>query len=211
MSIINVSAGVAATMGTFVSGQATFEMEDRSETTGDSATRVLAPPRWTLNIASIEALNAAESVEWELLMLKMRGSVNRLAAWDVSRPAPRGTMRGTLQLAASVAVGAESLQITGGLSQAGTTLKMGDWVQVGSGLGTSQLFKVAADATANGSGVITIAVEPPARLAFSSGVSVVWDKPVAYYRKVGTSTSYSAMAGSLNYTGHALDLIETWN
>ena len=88
---------------------------------------------------------------------------------------------------------------------------MGDWLQIGTGIGTSQLIKVAADAAANGSGVITVSIEPPMRLAFSSGTPVTWDKPVAYYKANGNRATYRPEPGSLLYSGHSLDLIEQWN
>lgn len=90
-------------------------------------------------------------------------------------------------------------------------MKIGDWIQVGTGLGTSQLFKVVANSVANGSGVISLTVEPTVRIAFSSGTVCAWDKPVAYFKKQGRSVNYAAEAGTLLYSGHALDLIEQWN
>lgn len=206
MSIITMSTVVSQTMGLFVIGQQNYEIEDTSDTTGASSTRIFAPPRWTLSLGSIDPLTPVQSVEWEAMMLKMRGTVNRLAVWDVSRPTPRGTISGSLTLSGSYAIGAFSLNIAG----ASGTLKVGDWLQIGTGLGTSQLVKVMADATAS-AGIITVTVEPPLRIAFSGGTAVTFNQPVCYYKTVGKSHSYGAVAGSLNYSGHALDLIEAWN
>jgi hypothetical protein len=146
-----------------------------------------------------------------MVMFKMRGPINRLAVWDVSRPVPRGSMGGTLTLSSLASLGATQLVITGGVGQASKTLKMGDWVQVGTGLGTSQLVKVLTDAVANASGVITVDIEPPLRNSYSAASPVTWDKPVAYYKLQGNRTSYRAEAGSITFSGHSLDLIEQWN
>lgn len=186
----------------FAWGVNNYEMEETADSTGDSAARIIGPPRWTAHFTSNDDMDLAEAARWEWLMLQLRGD-NCLALYDIVRLAPQGTMRGTPTLAANIAVGDTSATIT-----ASGTLKQGDRLGFGTGLGTSQLIIVAADAAAS-SGTITFTFNNPARIAFSSGTSVIWDKPVAYFRRTNRAATlgrYSAT--SLSQGGFSLDLME---
>jgi hypothetical protein len=139
----------------------------------------VSPPLWGCQITT-DQMYEADSGEWKALLLLLRGQTNQLLLWDIARPAPIGTMRGTLVLNGGHAQGAVTLSIVDA-TQAGTTLKAGDWLGIGTA--TQQLVMVTADATANGSGVISVTVEPPLRAAHLTGATVTWDKPKAYFRR----------------------------
>lgn len=62
------------------------------------------------------------------------------------------------------------------------TLKQGDWLGIGSGT-TQQVVKVAADATADSAGNITITTTTPLRNAFPADSPITWDKPTALFRQ----------------------------
>lgn len=190
-------------------GQARYDMAEMSDATGHSAARLFGPPRWRAWLRSHKAIAIEEASIWEAMLLQLRGGVNHLALHDRHRPAPLGTMRGTMTLSGAHSAGAVAVTVTAGAGQASRTLLTGDWLQIGTGLGTSQLVKVMADATANGSGVISLTVEPPLRTAFSSGVAVAWDKPLAYYKQISEpSWSYTSMQAA---GGFAVDLLESWS
>lgn len=205
MAILTIPSGLL--VRTFNFGQARFDLEFSNGDTGVSQTRLGAPPRWTAAIVGPQWLTAAEAAIWRDLILRLQGRVNQLAVYDYDHQAPAGTMRGTLTLASSVAAGATSISVTGGAGQAGTTLLAGDWIGIGSG-STRQLVNVAANATANGSGVIALTLSQPSRWAQSSGSGVTWDKPTALFRQRSSSNSWSR-EGSVR-TGFSLDLIESW-
>ena len=88
------------------------------------------------------------------------------------------------------------------------TLLNGDWLQAGTGVGTSQLVKCVQDATADDLGVMTVTVEPPLRIEYAGGTVVTLDRPVAYYKQ--TSEPRWAYRGGRLVTGFALDLLESW-
>jgi hypothetical protein len=189
-------------------GQARYDMAEMSDATGHAAARLFGPPRWRMQLRSHPSLTLAQAAQWEAMLLQLRGGVNHLAFADPVRKVPQGTMRGTLTLDGAHGAGVVALSVSGGGGQAATTLKAGDWLQLGSGLGTSQLVKVMSDATANGSGVIALTVEPPLRSAFSGGAAVTWNSPLAYYKQLGEPTwSY---APGRTAGGFALDLLESW-
>lgn len=213
MSIITLPAALRIGAGGGM-GQARFDLLTQSEGSGTQQVRLLAPPRWTLRLVQPDNLLQADAATWQSLVLRLRGRVNHLAAWDTSKPAPRGTMRGSMTLAATAAAGATSLSVTAGAGQAATTLLAGDWLQVGTGLGTSQLVMVTADALADGSGVIALTVEPPLRQGYASTTAVAWDRPLAYYRQQTDATTWSMAPGGLFgplVSGLSLDLLEAWS
>ena len=137
--------------------------------------------RWlcTLNLPPNSQANAAQL---EAFIAALRGQTNTVALSHPLRKAPRGSMRGPLTLSAAAAQGAASLSITGGAGQAGTTLLAGDLLGVG-GL----LLMVASDATANGSGVISVTLANRLRTAQSSGAAVTWNAPTVPMRLLQTS------------------------
>ena len=188
-------------------GQRRYDLRFESGDAGAGQTRVLAPPRWTAGIVCPEQMSQADAAAWRDLILSLSGQINQLALHDLGNPAPRGTMRGTLTLNTAVAAGDLVFSITGGAGQAATTLLQGDWFGIGSGA-TRQLLPVAADATANGSGVISVTSRVPARWAQLSGSSVVWDKPTALFRQTTQDSKWSHERAIR--TGYSLDLIESW-
>ncbi len=210
MSIITLPATLKIGVDSGV-GQRRFDLLTQSDSNGSQQARLLGPPRWTLRLVQPEWLTLAEAGEWSALLMQLRGRVNVLAAWDPARPAPKGTMRGSLTLAASASAGATSVSITGGAGQAGTTVKPGDWFQIGAGLGTSQLVMCTVAATANGSGVVSLAFEPPLRTGFASATAVSWDKPLAYFRQQTDAATWSYISGGLAVSGLSMDLLETWS
>ena len=135
--------------------------------------------RWLLSCDFPESRHANGA--WrEAFIASMRGQVNTVALWHFTRPAPRGTVRGSLTLSASAAQGAASIVVTG-CSPSNGTLLAGDMLSVG-GL----LVMVATDCAAV-AGVITVPLANRLRVAQASGTVVVWDKPTAPFRLLSHS------------------------
>lgn len=172
---------------------------------GSQTVESLAPV-WQVLIER-NALSAAEAGAWMSLFLRLRGGLNQLEFWNLGRPVPRGTLRGTLTLAADAARGAASIQISGGVGQAGATLLAGDFLGLGSGL-TQQVVMVTVDATADASGLITVSFESPLRNAFTAGTAVTWDKPKALFRVQNDILGWEYEKAIVN--GFALELLEDW-
>lgn len=197
-------------------GRQTYDMTSTADLTGSEQSRVFGPPRWTLDLPSPAIQRGRPGGMWVALLLRLRAG-NLLAAWDVGRPVPVGTLRGTLTLAAAAAKGATSLQITGGSGQAGKTLEPGDWLGLGSGLGTSQSVMCCdlATVTADATGTLTVQVESPLRTAWAAGTAVTWDRPLTYFRRRdsngGTSwTTALRVGGEPLLQAMSWGGIETW-
>jgi hypothetical protein len=159
-------------------------------------------PLWATTITAPTDLSSLLG-PWEALVLQLRGRVNQLAVWKMSRPVPLGTMRGTMTMSAA-AQGATSLSIQSA-SFPSSTLRAGDCLGVGSGL-TQQVVMVLSDATADSSGNITVQIEPPLRNAFSAGAAVTWNKPCALFRRKTSATQWDYEPGIAS--GMMLDLLE---
>jgi hypothetical protein len=212
VSVIALPAAVAASVSAQGFGQARYDVTEISDSTGATATRLMGPPRWRGSLQSKRALSLVEAGAWEAMVLQLRGGTNHLAVYDLLRQAPQGTMRGTMTVKTTAAIGDTSVAISAGGGQASTTLKAGDWLQIGApGVGTSQLVKVVADAQADGAGDITVTIEPPLRQAYNATAAVTWDKPLAYYKLTNDAATWSALANGPAIEGFALDLLEQWS
>lgn len=201
----------------FGMSQVRYDMIEASDATGAEAARLFGPPRWAMSMSSGDAMTLTESGKWAAMLLQLRGRVNVLAAFDPVRTAPEGTLRGSPRLAADVAAGATTCTLIGGSNG---TLLAGDALQIGTGLGSSQVVKLVADATSSpatlttivwqnatpatiawqnaslqtvtwgDTGTMAITFEPPARYAYPQDTTVTWDRPITYCRMQNERASW---------------------
>ena len=235
MTILIIPAAVDATLAAQSWGRVSFETVFESDETGTTDIGAGAPPRWTASLRSQPSMTLAQAGAWQGLLLRL-GRINHLAVYDKLRSVPQGTLRGEPRLAAPLAVGDETMT----LHSAVGTLKAGDALQIGAGLGSSQWVQVlddcastvltstvAAWTTSGGAaaswttsssaaatwylgGTVTVAFANPARYAYPAGTSVVWDRPVAYMRMTNNRLTWDAQANGPTVGGFAVDLIEQW-
>lgn len=198
MSVIQVPTGLSVAAKTW--RQQRNDVEFRSMF-GAQAQEASAP-LWSTSLTS----TSKRPELWQAMLLQLRGKTNQLALWNMGRPQPKGTMRGTMTLG-TTAQGATSLVITAA-GQAGKTLLTGDYLGVGSGL-TQQVVMVCADATSNASGVITVTTEPALRDAFASGAGVTWYRPCALFRRTDSVAQWDYKPGGV-VEGMSLSLLEDW-
>lgn len=163
------------------------------------------PPLWEVSLES-DQMYEADAGAWQSLLMQLRGQTNQLSLWNLARPAPLGTMRGTMTLNTGAAQGATTISIIAA-TQASKTLKAGDLLGIGTST-TQQVVMVMADATANGSGVISVTIEPPLRNAHLIAAEVTWDKPKALFRRKQSQASWDYETTLAS--GFTLELIEDW-
>jgi hypothetical protein len=167
-----------------------------------------SPPLWT---AVVQGTNEDDALQyagaWQALLMQLRGKTNQLALWNLARPVPNGTMRGTMTLNTAIVKGATSINILAA-TEAGKTLQAGDYIGFGSGL-TQQVVMITALATADGSGIITASFEPAARNAIALGAAVAWNMPQALFRQTASKAGWNYVPGVI-VSGMALDLLEDW-
>lgn len=141
--------------------------------------------------------------DFEGWLVGLAGMEHRISTHDWKRPTPRGTIALTgVTLGADAAAHATSLQLAG--CGAGGTLRRGDWLKVG-----GQLFRAVADATANGSGVMTVDVRHSVRTALTTGAAVTLSKPTALYILAEPSLELPRAPGPVQ-PGFSFDLVEVF-
>ena len=229
MSTITMSDTVASLVVDWQPGQMRYDTMERSDSTGDEAARLLAPPRWAQSVTWGEHRTLAESGAIEAFLLQLRGGVNVAAIYDPIRTQPNGGIAGTLKVVGDVAAGATSMIVTGpDLNVLG--FDAGDLFTIGTGAGTSHHAKVMVDADPAGSGgtftissftisgftildanYLTVTFEPPTRQEFTQGTAVTIVKPVGYYRMQGAPKWRYSTAAVRRSGGAAADFLETFN
>lgn len=184
---------------------ATVQWRQRSNTqvatsplTGSVQTQELPGARWLM---TVQAAAAVEVHALETLLVKLRGQANRVSVYPLHRPTPRGTWGGTPLVQGTAQVGASL--ITDGWT-AGSTLLAGDFFAV-----NGELKQVVADATANGSGVMTIVFEPPLRASPADNAPLTLIRPTCTMMLASPEWAIGIGAGTI--IEGAIDLVEVWS
>jgi len=161
----------------FILSQKTTQRVHASPFGGSEQAVDLLNDRWMINMTLPNRLRS-EAAAIEAFINSMRGQTNTVNLYHFARKAPQGTMRGspTCQIA-----GQGDAAIVLNSAGAGATLLAGDMLGI-SGL----LLQVAADATANGSGVMVVNLVNRLRKQITGGSAVTWDKPAVPFRLIST-------------------------
>ena len=117
--------------------------------------------RWGLEF-ELGSMNRDEGEEWAAFITSLNGREGTFLMGDPLGAAPRGTWAGAPKVLGAHAAGVKSIAMDG--FSVGATVKAGDWFQRGSGAST-HLYKVMQDATADGSGLLTLELWPRLRVA----------------------------------------------
>lgn len=184
-------------------GQVPLAYAHTSPHSGQSQVVEMPGTRWAHSLR-LEGLSTTERQMMSTFFAQLRGRANRYTLWDVINPQPKGTMRGSIVVNNTIAQGAVAAVITGGSGQAGTTLLVGDKLNIG-----GELKIIVVGGTANGSGNITCTVEPPFRNAVSAGAAVVWDKPTAKF--IRTEDSWRMAHTAPRFGDITLDGVEDFS
>ena len=155
--------------------------------------------RWLVSLQMNDELSDSAGA-FEAFFNRLTGGVDDVALWHFNRPAPLGTMRGTPTLAAGAAQFADTLLIQ---TTAGATVKAGDMLGV-----SSHLLQTAEDATANGSGLLSVRLINRLRSSVATGAAVVWDKPTARFAVPEDRSRFGHVGGRM--LGPAFDLEEVF-
>lgn len=165
-------------------------------------TQILTRPgaRWGWDVR-LSDVTPDELAQVEAYITRLNGREHWISFFDWLRPVPRGTINlGGVTTSGTISQFATSATLTG--CGASKTLLAGDWLQLG-----TQLVMNVTDATANGSGVMTIEFRHMARAQIASASAVVLDHPVSNYI-VAESNFESARQSGYAQPGPALRLEE---
>lgn len=109
--------------------------------------------------------------ELQSILIRLKGRVNRLNAYDPDATSPRGTVAGTILVNGASQTGT-SLDCDGFANNATGLFLPGDYFEVG-----GELKMVTASVDSNGSGEATIEFEPPLRASPSDNASITYSTP----------------------------------
>lgn len=154
---------------------------------------------WVMTVSLPPKLRS-EAGKFEALFNAMVGGAQPIYAWHFTRPVPTGTMRGTPTLAANAAQFANTFSIQ---TTAGATLLAGDMIGIG-----SELLQVLNDATADGSGVMSVTTANRSRNAYTTSQAVVWNKPSAQFVVTTPNSKFVHTPDAMQST--SFDLVEVW-
>jgi hypothetical protein len=154
--------------------------------------------RWIAKMTIVPTVDSIVGAAYEAFWDRLKGPANQITLGHLKLSAPQGTMRGTPTLNASVAQLANTATLN---ATAGATLRAGDMLGIG-----GQLVRIMADATADGSGHMTIEFQPRARVAWSAGAAVTWAAPTAPFMIKADSGPTTWEPGFAN--GTTVELIE---
>jgi len=166
---------------------------------GTIQTQELPGARWKIQM-DYPPLEEADAALLRAFLVKMRGQANRTDLGPFDRQVPRGTAGGTPLVNGGSQTGASL--ITDGWS-AGATMLTGDFFSVG-----TQLFIVAADATADGSGNMTLTIEPPIRTSPSDNAAITKASPKARFMLLTNEVGWDVQLKGL--ADFSFDLIEAF-
>jgi hypothetical protein len=164
-----------------------------------------AAPLWKVAV-NFDTLDQSEAGAYQAMLMQLNGARNTLELWNLGRPVPLGTMRGSPTLSATASPGATTLAITN-VGQASTTLKAGDYLGIGTAY-TQQVVMVLTDVTLDGSGAASVSISPAVRFTQASGSAVVWSQPKALFRQQSPSNGWDYERTITS--GLAMDLLEDW-
>lgn len=151
---------------------------------------------------------AADAAGFEGFITKLSGREHRVKLWDHKRPRPRGTIATTgVTTSGTTAQFATSVLLIG--CGAATTLLAGDWLKFGANSGTGQLVMVTDDATADGSGIMTVSFRHMLRASVASATSVTLVNPVSTYVLTESRQEFPRVAGGA-MPGVSFDFDEAW-
>lgn len=152
--------------------------ESRSPFTHERQTYVHQGEWWEAEI-EVPPMVRANAEDWIGFLLALNGVEGTFLMGDRVNTAVRGTWAGSpLVAAAGAALGVKSIPMDG--FSVGATVKRGDWFQIGTGT-SSRLYKVTQDATADGSGLLTLEIWPRLRAALVDNATLDITSPVGVW------------------------------
>lgn len=178
----------------------------RSNSSAESGvTQTVTRPgsRWGWSITMAPMLNSVRD-DFEGWLAGLSGMEHRISTWDWQRSVPRGTINiSGVTMSSSAAQFATSVSLAG--CGANATLKRGDWLKFTGG----QLCRCIQDATANGSGVMTVQIRHSLRIAVTSGTDVTVYRPTGLYVLTEPTIQLPRQPGPVQ-PGFSFDMIEVF-
>lgn len=164
-------------------------------------TLALPGARWACT-AAWDNLQPADAALLRAWLAKLQGTAGRFYLGNLGHRRPRGTALGTPLVKGASQTGA-SLATDGWT--AGATLLAGDFIGYNAG---AELRMVVADATADGSGEMTITLDEPIRVSPANDSAIGTAAPTCIMRLTGDDQAWTYHPGG--FASFNLDAVETF-
>ncbi len=133
-------------------------------------------------------MQRADAEAWISFLWALNGMEGTFTMGDPLNVTPRGTWAGGSPLVKGGSQTGRTLNADG--LSAGATAKGGDWLQLGSGA-SAHLHRVVQDATANGSGEITLEIFPRLRSSPADNDPITIASAVGLWRLASNTREYA--------------------
>lgn len=171
-----------------------------SPLSGSVQTVEMPGARWQMSFV-MENLTETDSALLQAFLVKLRGRAGRFYLHNFARATPRGTLSGTPLVKGAAQTG-NTLAIDG--CTVGSTLLAGDFIGV-----NGELKMVVADATADGSGEMSLTIEPPLRSSPADNAAITTTRPTATFMLANDEIKWNTQPGK--FTSVPIDCIEAWS
>ena len=149
-----------------------------------------AGAKWYSTV-TLPPMKREQASEWLAFFMQLQGQFGTFLMGDPDAKAVQGTIANTVAVNANFSVGAYDVTIDGADASESKLFKKGDYVQFNSGA-SSKMHMIIADVASNGSGVATLAIEPPLSAALGNNATVTYVSPKCVMRMTTNEQTWSA-------------------
>jgi len=171
-----------------------------SPLSGSVQTVEMPGAKWKASF-QLENLSEADAATFQAFLVQLRGKAGRFSLYNFARSEPRGTQRGAPLVKGASQTGT-TLAIDG--CTVGATLLAGDYFAV-----NGELKMVVADATADGSGNMTLSFEPPLRSSPADNAPLTLVQPTATFMLLSDESKWNTQPG--RFSTFPVDCVEVWS
>lgn len=155
--------------------------------------QVSAGQRWRAAV-ELPIMTRARAEVWNAFLLALNGQEGTFYMGDPYGASPRGSGSGTPLLVGQHSAGASTLSTDGWTASATGVLKVGDWIQLGTGLHKV----VGQDVDANGSGAATVEIWPAIRSTLSDNTALILTNTKGIWRLESNASQLAAIGGPVD-------------
>tara|TARA_B100001057_G_scaffold488345_1_gene572535 strand:+ start:2335 stop:2964 length:630 start_codon:yes stop_codon:yes gene_type:complete len=136
---------------------------------------------WKATI-TLPPMNRATSAEYQTFFMQLHGRKGTFLMGDPDGKTQRGNAtQSSITIASNTAIGAYDIPVSGLTNSQSNALVKGDYIQFGTG-SSAKLHMIMDNASASGSGTVTLKVEPALKVAITTSTSCVITNTVGVWR-----------------------------
>jgi hypothetical protein len=141
---------------------------------------------------TLPPMKRAQAAEWVAFLLKLHGRKGTFYLGDPDSKEPRGDATGIITINGAHSAGATTISVDTSQNSTADLFKVGDYIQIGTGLSSKLHMVVDDSADSDSSGVVSLNIEPQLKAALSGGETVTVSEPVGVMRLATNEARWSA-------------------